>query len=170
MIDLQDRKELLLPAKNWFIFVSFLIALVINLIPMGKLLWRPDFVAIVLVFWCVHQPKRLYFSLVFLLGLIMDANQGVMLGQHALAYILITLIASVGARRILWFNLKGQMMHILPIFIILHLIDIAIHLIGGNSWPGSQVLLPPLFETLLWPVADFLLLIPQRRAGEKKNF
>lgn len=170
MIDLQDKKELLLPAKNWVIFVSFMGALLLNLIPMGRLLWRPDFVAIVLVFWCVHQPKSLHFSLVFLLGLIMDAHQGVLLGQHALAYVLVNTIASVGARRILWFNLTGQMLHVLPIFIILHLIDIAIHLISGNSWPGAQILLPPLIETLLWPIADFLLLIPQRRAGKKNNF
>ena len=163
MIGVQGKKELMLPASRWFILLSFVVALVLNLIPFGKPLWRPDLVAVVLVFWCVWQPKHIYFTFIFSLGLIMDTHQGVLLGEHALAYTVTSLLAVLGSRRIAWFNIPGQMLHVFPLFMILHLVDITIHFVSGDPWPGWKLFLAPVVETLLWPIAYLILQMPQHR-------
>lgn len=162
-----ENKQLLLPVNPLFMAASLVLALLLNFIPLGRLAWRPDILAVVLVFWCVHQPKRLHFSVAFLLGLAMDVHQGVLLGQHALSYVLLGLIAAVGARRILWFDLRGQMMHVLPLFILLHAMSVALHWLRGGESGSWWVLMAPLIETLLWPLANLVLLWPQRRMPEK---
>ena len=45
-----------------------------------------------------------------------------------------------------------------------HLLSLAVRLLVGGMWPGWSLVLAPIFEALLWPVASVLLLAPQRRA------
>jgi rod shape-determining protein MreD len=65
----------------------------------------PDFVALVLVFWSVHQPRRV--GTAFFFGLLMDVHHGSLLGQHALAYSLLGFFGIAIHRRVLWFGLSG---------------------------------------------------------------
>jgi rod shape-determining protein MreD len=39
-------------------------------------------------------------------------------------------------------------------------------MLAGGLFPGWSLLLAPLVEALLWPVASMLLLAPQRRAPD----
>src|SRR4051812_21195174 len=95
--------RILLPARGWFIFASLAIALLLNLIPFGHLPGVPDWIALVLVFWCIHQPLKVGMGAGFFLGLVMDVADGSLLGQHALAYVVLTFAAGGLSRRILWF-------------------------------------------------------------------
>jgi rod shape-determining protein MreD len=52
----------------------------------GACAWLPDLLALVLVFWSVHQPLRVGVGAAFVFGLLMDVHQAALLGQHALAY------------------------------------------------------------------------------------
>jgi rod shape-determining protein MreD len=52
---------------------------------------------------------------------------------------------------------------VLPLFVLAHAISIAVRLMVGGMWPGWSLLLAPLLEALLWPLASWLLLAPQRR-------
>jgi rod shape-determining protein MreD len=45
-------------------------------------------------------------------------------------------------------------------------ISLIIRLSTGDDFPGWTMLLSPFIETLLWPVANFILLAPQRRAHD----
>ena len=66
-------QRILLPAKAGFIALSVVAALGLNLMPWGDFPGVPDFVALVLVFWCIHQPRRMGMGIPFAIGLIMDA-------------------------------------------------------------------------------------------------
>ncbi len=46
------------------------------------------------------------------------------------------------------------------------LTSLLVRLATGASLPGWSLLLAPLFECLLWPLATWLLLVPQRRAPD----
>ena len=80
-------QEILLPVKPAFIVFTLLGALLLNLLPWsGSWLWvRPDFGALVLLYWCIAQPRRIGFTAACLLGLLMDIADGSLFGQHALA-------------------------------------------------------------------------------------
>jgi rod shape-determining protein MreD len=161
---MRPGQPLLLPANPVFIWGSLLIALVVNMLPLGRTPWMPDFVALVLVFWSVHQPQRVGIGAAFVFGLAMDVHQTSLLGQHALAYTALSFFAITIHRRLLWFTVPSQAVQVLPLYVSAHAIELAIRMLAGGAFPGWTVLLAPVIESLLWPVISILLLAPQRRA------
>jgi rod shape-determining protein MreD len=158
--------QLLLPVNPFFIAFTLLLAFGLNLLPLGRMPAMPDPLAIALVFWNVHQPRRVGIGLAFLFGLVMDVHQGALLGQHALAYTLLSYAAITIHRRILWFGLLSQALHVLPVFLIAHGVTLLVGLAAGGMFPGWTFLLAPLWEAALWPLASVLMLAPQRRAPD----
>ncbi|MCX2862146.1 rod shape-determining protein MreD [Paucibacter sp. PLA-PC-4] len=167
MIMPRGSGQLLLPANPLFIAVSLLLALVVDMVPVGRQSAMPDVLALVLVFWNVHQPRRVGVGWAFVFGLLVDVQHGALLGQHALSYSVLSFGAIALHRRLLWFSLPVQALHILPLFVLAHAVSLAVRLMVGGMWPGWPLLLAPLFEALLWPIATVLLLAPQRRAPDR---
>ena len=159
-------QALLLPANPLFIWFSLLVAMMVNMLPVGRLAWMPDFLALVLVFWSVHQPRRVGITTAFLFGLAVDVHQASLLGQHALAYTTLSYFAITIHRRLLWFSVPSQAVQVLPLFVAAHAIEMAIRMLAGGAYPGSTILLAPVLEAALWPVVSVLLLLPQRRAPD----
>jgi rod shape-determining protein MreD len=157
-------QQLLLPANPVFIWTSLIAALLLDMLPLGRVPWMPDFLALVLVFWNVHQPQRVGIGLAFMFGLGLDVHQSALLGQHALSYTALSFFATMIHRRLLWFTVPSQALQILPLFALAHGVEIIIRLISGGNFPGWMLLLAPVAESLLWPVVSVLLLAPQRRA------
>ena len=163
---MRPGQPLLLPANPMFIWGSLVVAMLANMLPLGRLPWLPDLLAIVLVFWNVHQPQRIGVVAAFLFGLALDVHQATLLGQHALAYTALSFFAITIHRRLLWFKVPSQALQVLPLFAAAHAIELAIRLLAGGAFPGVSVLLSPLLEALLWPVVSVILLAPQRRAPD----
>jgi len=163
---MRPGQPLLLPANSLFIWFTLVVALMVNMLPLGRLPWMPDVLAVTLVFWSVHQPLRVGVVAAFLFGLAVDVHQTSLLGQHALAYTTLVYFAITIHRRLLWFTVPSQAVQVLPLFAAAHAIELAIRLIAGGAWPGPLFLLAPVTEALLWPVVSVLLLMPQRRAPD----
>ena len=166
MIMPRGNDQLLLPANPLFIAFTLVAAFALNLVPLGRQPAMPDALAVVLVFWSVHQPRRVGVGVAFLFGLLMDVHQGALLGQHALAYALLGFVAIAMHRRLLWFGLLEQAVQVLPLFLAAHGVQLAVRLMAGDMFPGWWWLLAPVAEALLWPPATLLLLAPQRRAPD----
>ncbi|GAC1356249.1 MAG: rod shape-determining protein MreD [Variovorax sp.] len=163
---MRPGQQLLLPANPLFIWGSLLLALVANMLPLGRTPWLPDIVAVVLVFWSVHQPQRVGIGVAFFFGLCMDVHQAALLGQHALAYTALSFFAITIHRRLLWFSVPSQAVQVLPLFVAAHAIELALRMVAGGVFPGLNLLLAPVVESLLWPVISVILLAPQRRAPD----
>jgi len=164
MIMRPGSEQLLLPANPLFVVMSLVLALVFTLVPLGRMAAMPDVLAVVLVFWGVHQPRRIGVVWAFILGLLVDVHHGALLGQHALAYSILGYGAASLQRRVLWFELqRQQVMQILPLFVVSHLVALLVRLLVGGMWPGWWSLLAPVLEAALWPLATWALLAPQRR-------
>jgi rod shape-determining protein MreD len=143
-----------------------MVALLVNMLPLGRTPWMPDVLALVLVFWSVHQPLRIGVGAAFLFGIVMDVHQASLLGQHALAYTALSFFAITIHRRLLWFTVPSQAVQVLPLFAAAHAIELVIRMLAGGAFPGVSFLLAPVIEALLWPVVSVLLLAPQRRAPD----
>jgi rod shape-determining protein MreD len=163
---MRPGQQLLLPANPLFIWGSLLAALLLNMVPIGRTPWMPDFLALVLVFWSVHQPLRVSVGAAFVFGLAMDVHQAALLGQHAMAYTALSFFAITMHRRLLWFSVPSQAVQVLPVFAVAHAIELVVRLLAGDIFPGMSLLIAPLAEALLWPVASVILLVPQRRAPD----
>ncbi len=159
----KSADQLLLPVNPLFVWGTLLAALAFNLVPLGRQPAMPDLLALALVFWNVHQPRRIGVGVAFAFGLLMDVHDGAMLGQHALAYSLLSFFAVAIHRRLLWFTVPSQALQILPLFFAAHAVSLLVRMLAGGMFPGWELLLAPVFESLLWPLACWLLLAPQRR-------
>ena len=166
MIMPRGSDQLLLPVNPFFIALTLLAAMLLEMLPLGRHPAAPDLLALVLVFWNVHQPRRVGVGLAFAFGLVMDVHQGALLGQHALAYSLLSYLAITVHRRVLWFSVPAQALHVLPVFVAAHAASLLARLVAGGMFPGWWLLAAPVFEALLWPVVVLLLLAPQRRAPD----
>lgn len=159
--------QLLLPVNPLFMWFTLLLAFTFNLVPFGRVPALPDVLAVALVFWAVHQPLRVGVGAAFVFGLMMDVHDAALLGQHALAYTLLAFLATMIHRRLLWFGVSEQALQVLPLFAGAHGVSLVIRLLAGGVFPGWSILLAPVFEALLWPVASWLLLAPQRRPPDR---
>jgi rod shape-determining protein MreD len=161
--------QILQPVRASTIIASFAIAMFLNFLPWRDLRLVPDFVALVLVFWCVRQPRLVGLGVAWALGLITDAGNGVLLGQHALAYSIVAFLGIWLSRRILWFGTGLQAMHVGAILVVGQAAALLVRVIAGDSFPGWAMLVGPIAGAILWPVVSWLLLIPQRRAEREQT-
>ncbi len=166
MIMPRRADQLLMPLNPFFMWFTLLLAFALNLVPLGRVPAMPDFLALVLVFWNVHQSRRIGVGVAFVFGLLMDVHSGAVLGQHALAYTLLSFFAITVHRRLLWFSVPSQALQVLPLFLAAHAVSMLVRIVSGGMFPGWSLLLAPVLEALLWPVVTLLLLAPQRRAPD----
>ena len=161
--------QILQPVRASTIIASFAIAMFLNFLPWRDLRLVPDFVALVLVFWCVRQPRLVGLGVAWALGLVTDAGNGVLLGQHALAYSIVAFLGIWLSRRILWFGPGLQALHVGAILLVGQAVALLVRVVAGDSFPGWAMLVGPIAGAILWPVVSWLLLIPQRRAEREQT-
>ncbi len=167
---LSKGQQLLLPVNPVFVVASLVAALALNLLPLGRVAWMPDWLMVLLVFWGMHQPRRVGMGVAFVLGLAIDVHQSTLLGQHALVYCVLVFGVQLLQWRLLWFNPLWQALQLLPLFVGAHLFLLALRLLGGAALlPGWPALVAPLLEALIWPLASLVLLAPQRRPPDQDD-
>jgi rod shape-determining protein MreD len=164
--DSPASQRILLPVRASTILGSIALALLANFLPWRSVALAPDFVALVLVFWCVRQPRLVGLGAGWLLGLLIDVGNGVLMGQHALAYSLLAFASITLSRRILWFSLWGQALHVAALLLFAQAVAALVRLAAGAEFPGWTLAVGPFAGALLWPVVTTVLLMPQRRPVE----
>ena len=160
--DAPATQRILLPVRGGTILASFAVALLLDFLPWKNVALVPDFVALVLAFWCVREPRLVGLGAGWLLGLLADVGNGVLMGQHALAYSLLAFAAVTLSRRVLWFTLWGQALHVLALFVFAQGVAATVRLAAGAEFPGWTLAVGPVIGAALWPVVSLLLLLPQR--------
>lgn len=126
---LPKDQEFLLPASTTFIVLSLLIALLLNWLPWQGI-WlalRPDFVALVLLYWCTHRPHRVGIGIAWGVGMIADVADASLFGQHALAYAVLAFGGVMLHRRMQMFDLRQQTMQIFPLLLLTYAVYAAVH-------------------------------------------
>lgn len=168
---MHKSQQILLPASSKFIAFTLFAGLTLNLLPWHGLLLliRPDFVALILLYWCINQPHKIGLGTAWFFGLLMDVADGSLFGQHALAYTLITFSALILHRRVLMFPLWPQAIHIFPILVLLQLLLLLMRLFVGVPFVQWGYFLPSLTGTLLWPAVSLILQLPQNRTPRSEN-
>src|ERR1044071_5396840 len=165
---LAASSSILMPVRLSTIIASFALALFLNFLPWRDLRLMPDFVALTLCFWCIRQPRLVGLGVGWTLGLLADAGNGVLLGQHALAYSILSFLSVWLSRRILWFGPALQALHVFVIMLAAQAVQLLVRLAAGSVFPGWLILVGPIIGAMLWPLVTWLLLMPQRRAQKEQ--
>ena len=150
-----NDQEFQLPVSRIFIAASLLVALLLDWLPWQGI-WlalRPDFVALVLLYWCTHKPYHVGISIAWTVGILADVADASLFGQHALAY------------SILAFNLRQQTLQIFPLLLLAYAVYAAVHwqLRGNISW---EYFIGSVVSALLWaPITILLQTLRRPRAA-----
>jgi len=157
------KQEILLPAKIGVILLSLTLALIFNLLPFSgtALLLRPDFVALGLLYWSINQPQKIGMGAAFVFGLLMDVANASVLGQHALAYSVMTFAALLFHRRMRMFGLRQQAAQAGLLLLVAQCVMLLTGLLAGASFPGLGYFLASATGALVWPPLSLLLRLPQ---------
>lgn len=157
-------QELLLPVKPAFIIITLVAALLANLLPWsGWAVWlAPDFVALIVLYWCIHEPRKAGFLTAWGLGLLMDIANGSLFGEHALAYSILAYAGMVLHRRVQRFSMAPQILHVIPLLLFTDLVVLLVRALAGADFPGYAYFLGSFTGAALWPVLSHLLKLPQR--------
>jgi rod shape-determining protein MreD len=157
-------EEILLPARPWFIVVTLVLALIANLLPLSgiALALRPDFLALVLLYWCIQEPQFVGVGIAWCVGLVMDVGDGTVFGQHALAYAFLAYAAEYFRRRVLRFPPWQQAAQVAVLLLLCAALVLLIRFVGGAPLPRWTYAVPALVGALLWPFVSVVLQLPQR--------
>nr|VFJ49200.1 MAG: rod shape-determining protein MreD [Candidatus Kentron sp. FW] len=146
------------------IVISFLIAfLLVELpIPAWATIWRPSWVAIVLIYWCLAVPERVRVGSGWLAGLILDILGGSLLGQHALSLCIVAFIVGKFHQQIRVLPIWQQEISIFLLITLYQLLILWINGIQGYPVPKWAYISSAFTSTLIWPWA-FIVLRDLRR-------
>jgi rod shape-determining protein MreD len=163
-LSIAGPEEILRPARPWFIVLTLGLALLANLLPLSgiTLALRPDFVALVLLYWCIREPRYVGVGVAWCVGLLMDVGDATLFGQHALAYAFLAYSAEFFRRRVLRFPLWQQAAQVAVLLGVCALIVLLVRSVGGAPLPRWTYVVPPAVGALLWPAVTLLLQWPQR--------
>jgi rod shape-determining protein MreD len=138
----------------WVILSSFIAAYVLAVLPLPQwLLWgRPEWLALVLIYWTIALPQRVGIVTGLLLGVGLDVVEGAVLGQNAFALVVVALLSLVLYQRLRLYSLWQQAGVVFILIGINQLICQWVQNLEGVGARSLFFLLPALSSALLWPV------------------
>ena len=163
-LTLARPEEILRPARPWFILLMLLLAFAGNMLPFSGVAQalKPDFVALVLLYWCIQEPRYVGVGIAWFVGLLMDVGDATYFGQHALAYAVLAYGAEYFRRRVLRFSPWQQAAQVAVLLGLCAAIVLLIRAVGGAPLPRWTYVVPSLVGALLWPLVSVVLQWPQR--------
>ncbi|NIS91063.1 MAG: rod shape-determining protein MreD [Woeseiaceae bacterium] len=141
------------------VIVTIILAIMLTVMPLPG--WaepfRPDWVALTLIYWAMMLPRTWSVGTAWIIGIVIDVAQGTILGQHALA---LCFIVFVTVRFHLLMRVFPMQQLTATVFAILTLYQFILFWINGVA--GIEVALvnywgPVITGTLFWPVVMTLL-------------
>jgi len=151
---------------SWVIFLSFFVAYLLAIVPFPEwaMNYRPQWVAMVLIYWAMALPYRIGIGFAWVAGLLMDILEGSLLGLNALALAIIAYITLSLHQRLRMFSSLQQSGIVLAL-VGLHLMMTHWMKIAAEQAVNSNLLflLGALSSAFIWPWM-FLVLRQMRRS------
>ena len=144
---------------NWVILLSFMLALMLTEMPMPEVFeWgRPQWVALVLIYWVAALPHRVGPWYGWMIGLLLDILQGSLLGIHALSLALIAAIIHSLHLRFRMYPLWQQALLVLVMVGIYQQLLNWGQMLQGARTDSLLFLFPSLVSAFIWPWLFVLL-------------
>jgi rod shape-determining protein MreD len=139
--------------SNWLASISSLVAtLALAAVPLPDIIApaRPDWVAVVLLYWSLTAPRHFSLLTAFWMGIALDTLTGALLGQNALALLLIVYLAEKFHLQLRVFPLSQLAITVLLLLGLYEFVLFWIDGMAGRTVPLVERWLPPLTGTLAW--------------------
>lgn len=143
----------------WVVVASFLAAACLQILPTGWLggYFQPDWVALVLIYWCFREPERMGPGVGWCGGLLLDIVQGGILGRHALAKTIVGFLSHRISLRIRTYPLWQQSIAVAFLIFVDTLIQALVRFLIDEPMMPLAGWLTPLASMLMWPLMVIIL-------------
>ncbi len=144
---------------GYLMIVSLLAALVLEIMPLPEALrdLRPQWLTLVLIYWCIVRSDRVGVGAAWLLGLTRDVLTGTLLGQNALGLAVIAFATLRLHQRLRIFPLLQQTFVVWVLAMLERLIELWVIGASGQPTPSPGYWLPPLTALIFWPPVSWTL-------------
>ena len=152
-------EELARPPTRLMVLGSISAAYLVTLLPWpSAALWLvPDFGLLALLYWNIHAPRLAALGVAFALGLAMDITHGLLFGLNALSYCTVAFLVLMLRRRLEFFTLKGQALHLMPLFPLQKALVLLMGLAYGHGEADWRYIAAGLVTAALWGPASLVL-------------
>ncbi|MGI9227715.1 MAG: rod shape-determining protein MreD [Gammaproteobacteria bacterium] len=135
------------------IILTFIIAIMLMLMPLPNWAqaYRPEWLMLVLIYWCMALPNKVGIGIAWILGLCVDVIQGALLGQHAIGFAITAYIAIRFYQRVRNYPLHQQSLFVG--MILLPYMSISLWILGilGEDPKSWLYWAPVVTSVLIWP-------------------
>jgi rod shape-determining protein MreD len=147
------------------IFFSFIVALMLTAMPLPEwaINWRPAWVAMVLIYWCMALPHRVGIGVGWLLGIFLDVLQGTLLGQNAIGLAILAFLTLKSHQRVRMYPLVQQALVICLFVVVYQLLSLWVRGIMGIPPRSWTYWMPAFTSMVLWPWLFIILRDLRRR-------
>ncbi|MCW8869405.1 MAG: rod shape-determining protein MreD [Proteobacteria bacterium] len=141
------------------VHLSLLISLLLTLIPWPNTLHllMPQWTAMVIAYWSLHDHNRSVMMLAFFYGLLLDILMGSLLGKHSMALVALSFLVLKSAKQLRMTSFWQLLLMVLVLLFNDLLIRLFIDWVSYAYVPTWQDFLPLLSVVFIWPWLHYLL-------------
>ena len=151
---IRDRASRRMP-----VILSFIFGLILTIMPLPDAMaaFRPDWLAMLVIFWAMRLPRTWSVGSAWIVGIVLDVSQGTLLGQHALALACIAYITVRFHLQMRVFPVPQLTATVMPILAVYQFLLFWINGVAGVGATSVAYWGPVISGTLLWPVLMIFL-------------
>lgn len=141
------------------IVCSFIAAYMLTAMPLPAWAagWRPAWVMLVLIYWCLALPERVGIGIAWVSGLLLDVQQGAIFGQNAIVMVIVAYIIIKLHQRIRVYPLTQQALLVCLFVLLSQLLMLWIRGMAGIPPQHWSYWAPALTSMILWPWSFIIL-------------
>lgn len=152
-------------ARHVPVIVTVIVALALTMLPLPRAIdaFRPDWLALILIFWALALPGSYGVGIAWIVGIVLDVAQGTLLAQHALSLSLIVYLTVKFHLQLRVFPMSQMAATVFALLAIYRFVLFWINGIAGVDAPPSTYWGPVITGAMFWPlIASLLRSMPYR--------
>ena len=149
------------------VIITLIVGLMLTVMPLPLVVaeFRPDWLAVLVIFWAMQLPRTWSVGSAWMIGIILDVANGTVLGQHALALCVIAFITVRFHLLMRVFPLSQLTATVFALLALYQFLLFWVNGVAGISAPSISYWAPVISGTLIWPFVYFFLSGLRYRAG-----
>ncbi len=142
-----------LASRRLPVIVTFVVGLMLSIMPLPDMImpFRPDWLALLAIFWAMQLPRTWSVGSAWILGIILDVSYGALLGQHALALCVIVFITVRFHLLMRVFPLSQLSATVFALLALYQFLLFWVNGVAAVTAPPITYWAPVVSSTLIWP-------------------
>ena len=135
------------------VIMTLIVGLMLSIMPLPEWLqtFRPDWIALLLIFWAMQLPRTWSVGTAWIIGVVLDVTYGSLLGQHALALSVVVFVTVRFHLLMRVFPLSQLTATVFALLALYQFLLFWINGVAGVTAPLSSYWGPVITGTMLWP-------------------